>query len=391
MSRNVVLSGNLDFLNLGDLLQLLGSNGVTGILRIKTQYKTDPGLVYMDRGNPINALAESKSGTDAILALFGWVDGDFEFTEEAISTDKKIKQGRMEIILDGLRMLDDGEIERVGAPPKKEVSAAGSGGDSLPVIKGPLIDYMYVVDEEEFADGKEIVEQEKHGNWIWVILAGVVDVVKETPKGRLTVVRLSDGAFLGSLASFTVEGNIRNASAVANGPVQLGVMDTQRLFTEFSNMPYDFKEFMLSMDRRLRQVTNRMMDLYLEKNNVAEFVKDRKPIIKQGTDTDKLYRISAGTASVVRSIKSGHVPLAHLNEGDYFGRIPFLDTGQEPASASVLAAAEGFQAEEVDVEKFQNHYAQLSSTIKKFLENLSNCISVTTMRACWFQGKLKSK
>ena len=109
-----VLAGNLDFLSLGDILQLLGSNSSTGILRIRSKYAQEPGLIYFINGNPVNALAGSLTGLDAVNALFGWVDGEFEFSEENIRRKNVIKKSRMQIILDCLSMLDDGQIERLG-------------------------------------------------------------------------------------------------------------------------------------------------------------------------------------------------------------------------------------------------------------------------------------
>ena len=55
MKSGVALAGSLDFLNLGDLLQLFGSNGSTGVLRIISQYVPEPGVIYISSGNPVNA------------------------------------------------------------------------------------------------------------------------------------------------------------------------------------------------------------------------------------------------------------------------------------------------------------------------------------------------
>ena len=55
MSQGVALSGSLEFLNLGELLQLLGNNGGTGVLRIVSKYSQEPGLIYIDRGDPVDA------------------------------------------------------------------------------------------------------------------------------------------------------------------------------------------------------------------------------------------------------------------------------------------------------------------------------------------------
>ena len=81
MNNSVSLSGSLDFLNLGELLNLLGTNGSSGVLHVKSNYSSEPGLVYLDKGNPINAVNGSFTGLDAVFSLFGWTDGHFEFVE----------------------------------------------------------------------------------------------------------------------------------------------------------------------------------------------------------------------------------------------------------------------------------------------------------------------
>ncbi len=72
-----VLAGNMDFLSLGDVLQLLGSNSSTGFLRIRSKFAQEPCLIYFINGNPVNASAGPLTGLDAVNALFGWVDGEF--------------------------------------------------------------------------------------------------------------------------------------------------------------------------------------------------------------------------------------------------------------------------------------------------------------------------
>ena len=84
------LSGSLDFLNLGELLNLLGTNGSSGVLHVKSSHSSDPGLVYLDKGNPINAVNGSFTGLDAVFSLFGWTAGHFEFVEEDVTCEKAI-------------------------------------------------------------------------------------------------------------------------------------------------------------------------------------------------------------------------------------------------------------------------------------------------------------
>ncbi|MBU1713239.1 MAG: DUF4388 domain-containing protein, partial [Proteobacteria bacterium] len=91
------LSGNLNFLNLGELLQIFGTNVSTGVLIIKSKYSEEPGLMYFVKGNLFNAAAGSKEGLDAALALFGWTEGEFEFRTEDVKTKNVIQKSRMEI------------------------------------------------------------------------------------------------------------------------------------------------------------------------------------------------------------------------------------------------------------------------------------------------------
>jgi len=77
MRENVVLAGNLKFLALGDILQLLGANSSTGVLRLISRYATEPGFIYFESGNPTNASCGKLVGLDAVYSLFGWTNGHY--------------------------------------------------------------------------------------------------------------------------------------------------------------------------------------------------------------------------------------------------------------------------------------------------------------------------
>ncbi len=391
MSGNIVLSGNLNFLNLGEILQLLGSNGSSGLLRILSKYAPNPGLIYFLNGNPINASNGSLNGIDAVYSLFGWIEGEFEFSTEDIKSEKVINFGRMEIILNGLKMLDDGDIEKLGPVSfEKEPSDLSGKELALPIIKGPLVDYMDVVAEEEVLDGDRIIEEGKHGEWIWVILEGVVDIIKETPKETIKIVRIGDGSFIGSISSFLVESQIRSATAVAAGNVQLGVLDSQRLSNELASFSSEFKRLVISLDNRLKEVTDKTIDVYIKKKKVKDFLKDKKLVMKPDENEKRLFSIKQGNAFIVRKTDSDYIHLSTLNKGDFFGHVPFLDMGHEPYSAMVFGSKD-LEIKKLGPEKLQKEYDQLSNTFKNIIENLGTCILATTMMTCEFQKKAGSK
>ncbi|MCP4693825.1 MAG: DUF4388 domain-containing protein, partial [Desulfobacterales bacterium] len=299
---NIVLQGDLGYLNLGDVIQLLGSNGSSGVLRLTSPFSEKPGVMYLVNGNVVDADSGTAAGLDGAYALFGWLDAQFEFSLEPVERENALKKARMELILDGLRMVDDGLIKPLGPPAKdptgQELKAQNKPSE-MPLIKGPLVDYMYVVDEEEFFEGEDIVIEGKHGSWIWVILEGEVEIVKETERGPLKILKVGEGAFLGSIAAL-IEGEVRSATTVASGHVQLGGLDAQRLTAEFSKMSLSFRNLMISLDKRLRQVTDHAVRLDEQKDNLKEYLAGKRPLIKQGDDEERIFTITQGEADIIR-------------------------------------------------------------------------------------------
>jgi CRP-like cAMP-binding protein len=387
MAGNAAFAGNLSFLNLGELMQLLGTNGGTGTLYISSDYASRPGVIYIANGNPIDAANGDKVGLDALFSLFGWIDGRFEFIQEDITCQKVITKSRMEIILDGMRLLDEGKVEVLGpttVESKSETALAKSG--SLPLIKGPLVDYSYVVDEEGFYDGDEIVQEGNHGNWIWVILEGVAEISKKSPGGLIKILRIGDGAFLGSVTALLKGDNVRSATVTAVGNVQLGMLDAQLMTSEMANLSIDYREFVRGLDERLKQATQMSVDIYAKDKKITEFLKGKKILIKQGQDEKRLFRVRSGHAYIARETDAGVVPIACLQKGDYFGHIPFLALGQEPYSASIFAAPD-LKLSSMDPQELQKEHEKLSSTLKNIIAHLSTSISVTTLIACDFFKK----
>ncbi|MCK5417424.1 MAG: cyclic nucleotide-binding domain-containing protein, partial [Desulfobacterales bacterium] len=324
---------------------------------------------------------------DAVFALFGWTQGEFEFTEEDVTCEKTITKSRMEIILDGLRLLDEGKIEKLGqaTTPKKQPESPVISG-KFPLIKGPLVDYSYIVDEEGFYDGDEIVQEGNHGDWIWVILEGTAEIVKQASNGPLKLLRIGDGAFLGSIGSLLSGGKVRSATVKSVGNVQLGMLDSQLLANELANVSADFKNMIISIDYRLRQIIDMAVKVNEQDKDLNGFIEGKKQLIKQGQNEERLFTIKEGEAFIARNTENGYVPLAHLKKGDFFGRIPFIDMGHEPYSASVFSS-DDLKLAAVNAEKLQSEHEGLSSTLKNIIEHLATCISVTTLVTCEYQKK----
>lgn len=378
MESKSVLTGSLNFISLADLFQILGGNNSTGTLRLSSQYTSNPGIIYFVDGNPSNANLGSLQGVKAVYALFGWTEGSFEFREEKVHAGQIIKQSRMQIVLDALRMLDDGMIERVGPPSFNDTPGGKEGG--VRIIRRPIVDYMSIISEEEVPDGTDIVKEKGHGKWIWIILEGNAKVNRETAVGPVTVATLGQGSFVGMPTSFLYREYVRSATVKASGKVRLGLLDSDLLYEEYTSLSSEFKRLLVSLSKRLALITDRVVDLVSGKSDTDDWLDNKEILIKRGSRKVEAFTILEGETCLIGHTPKGSLPLMRLGKQDFIGALPFLDLGHEPYSASVLASKD-LKLEPIDHQGLKDEYARVSGTFRSLIDHVSTCVSVTTRLA----------
>ncbi|MBN2126041.1 MAG: DUF4388 domain-containing protein [Deltaproteobacteria bacterium] len=381
MAGKAVISGSLAFIGLADLFQLLGGNASTGVLRITSPYSPNPGTIYFEKGNPVNGACGTLKGLDAVYSLFGWTEGNFEFHEDEIRPEKVITSSRMQVVLDALRMLDDGSIKVVGPVDETAEGApaatAGDRGEGPQIIRGPLVDYLHIIDEEVFKDGERIVREKGHGKWIWVILEGHANISRETPNGPVVVTRLGEGCFIGNFTALVFKEYARSANVVAQGEVRLGLLDTEHLSSEYTALSNEFRRLLISLDRRLRKITDRVVTLSTKQEKGELSFGEENRLIRQGSSGEDLYMISEGEAYLVANSRKGPLHLMTLEKDDFLGSVPFTDMGQEPRGAGVFVSKDA-KLEKIDPQPIQEEYNRLSGTIRNLIYNAGICSAVTT-------------
>ena len=374
----IVFTGDLSFISLPDIFQTFGGINSTGILRMTSKYASNPGQIYFVEGNPINAAVGPLNGLDAVYDMFGWTEGKVEFHREDVGVKPVINNSRMEIVLEAMRQLDEGEIKKIG-PAASDETAKSCRNESL-IIRRPVVDSIPIVEHETFSEGSTVVREGGHGDWMWVILEGVVRISKKTPKGDITMARLGEGCFLGNLAALTIHGRGRSAKGTIEGKAKLGVLDFQSLSDEFGFLSNELKGLLLSLDGRLRKITDRVVDICLKKDNANELIKNKTILLKEGSSDTEALVITEGEAYVVRRFKKGYLLLFTLGKGDVFGYVPFLAMGHEPRNAAILASKD-LKVDKLDLKSLQKEYNQISGTLKGFIEGVALSISLTTLRA----------
>ena len=119
----------------------------------------------------------------------------------------------------------------------------------------------YMVSEERFSDKAVIIKEGNIGDWVYVILEGRVKIKKQTSKGLLTIDTLSEGNFIGEMALLKQSNSKRTASAVADGPVVLGVLDSVRLLQEWEAQPVRIKKLISNLIQNLEETTKKAADM----------------------------------------------------------------------------------------------------------------------------------
>jgi CRP-like cAMP-binding protein len=119
----------------------------------------------------------------------------------------------------------------------------------------------YVVSEESYEDKAVIVKEGSVGDWVYVILKGRVKIKKQTSGGLLTIDTLSEGNFVGEMAMLKHSNSKRTAWAVADGPVELGVLDSVRLAQEWESQPPKIKKLISNLIQNIEESTQKAADM----------------------------------------------------------------------------------------------------------------------------------
>jgi CRP-like cAMP-binding protein len=216
-----------------------------------------------------------------------------------------------------------------------------------------------------------------------VILDGVVQILRQTPEGDVKIVRIGQGAFIGSVAALLLGDYVRSATAIAEGRVLLGVLDSHRLFTEFNQLSPEFKKIFLGLDKRLKQATDMVVDYYYKKDPLSK-IGDTVLCAAQEKDWGKLSLIKEGSAYIVKSTAAGDVLLASLLPGDFIGQLSFLDLDHDFFSASIYGS-KNLKVEDIDREPLVSEYGSLSNTLKNIIYTIASSVSATSTVACEYK------
>lgn len=108
---NKSFSGKLSVMTLPTVIQVLADTRRSGTLVVET-YDRKKGEIAFAAGGIFDAQMPGKTGEEAIYGLLAWTDGDFSFDASRVPTTDTIDVGVMNLLLEGMRRLDEAAAEQ---------------------------------------------------------------------------------------------------------------------------------------------------------------------------------------------------------------------------------------------------------------------------------------
>jgi len=112
---------------------------------------------------------------------------------------------------------------------------------------------------ENYQDGAVIFKDGSHGDWIYVVDEGQVEISKQVGERKIVIEVLKSGDLFGELAYI---GKMdRTATATAVGPTVVGLLDRDYFDREFNKLPANFQAMFKMVAVRLKDTTERIIEL----------------------------------------------------------------------------------------------------------------------------------
>lgn len=176
------IEGKLSHMPLPDMLQFLHLNRKEGELRVTSAGQR--GSIFIKDGQVYNALLEGAEKEKALFRLLQWAEGRFEFIPMSVSITRKIRATTGNLIMEGMRQLDEFKKKRDQLPDPSLPVKARVSRDGLPEGLQPVIYEIINVLKHGLTVG-QVVEQCSHPDYeVYQALAsmigrGIVEIQKQ--------------------------------------------------------------------------------------------------------------------------------------------------------------------------------------------------------------------
>ncbi len=115
----------------------------------------------------------------------------------------------------------------------------------------------YLVEKKSFPNMAVLNKEGAITNKIYVILEGKAKIKKRGSKGLITIDTLNEGDFIGEMGLLKQGEHSQVVSTVADGPVVVGILDSDRLNREWKSEPEKLKKLISNLMLKLDKMINK--------------------------------------------------------------------------------------------------------------------------------------
>ena len=226
--------------------------------------------------------------------------------------------------------------------------------DTVALFRGltvlQLREFLLDADIETKKQGEIIIRRGEHGDSMFMVLRGSVDI----PIGPDKTFSIRQGSFFGEMA--LVMGRRRNSDAIAGegGAVVIEVPRTAALKLLASSATARKMMNDLIVLRKLQSFLSPDLDIrdlaeVLETYQVVQFSRG-ETLMNEGDEADAVYIIQSGSCAITKKIEGKDVVINYVPAGNLLGEIALLNNA--PRTATVRAAI-GVEAIKIDARLFK--------------------------------------
>lgn len=112
---------------------------------------------------------------------------------------------------------------------------------------------------EKYSDGQTIFKEGTHGDWLYVVEEGTVEISRTINNKRVIIAIFKEGEIFGEVAYIAkVE---RSATATAVGETTIGVIDRDFFDKEYNKLSGNFQLMLRTMALRLKKTTEVLIEM----------------------------------------------------------------------------------------------------------------------------------
>src|SRR5919106_6971717 len=132
----MALTGHLSDLSLSELIEFFCNQRKTG--QLKVLYPQGEGYFYLQSGSVVDARIGVLRGIDAVYYSLTLPSAKFEFSGTAEPIERTINQPWTQVVLEGLRRLDEGVVPASAFPADYKVDENGEDDTGGTATEEPL-------------------------------------------------------------------------------------------------------------------------------------------------------------------------------------------------------------------------------------------------------------